>query len=69
MATESLIQRAKAGDADAIATLLAQALVRQGVTRVVGNRQAYCLELQVEGRPLPESKMSSLRRFVRACSG
>lgn len=57
MATESLIQRAKAGDADAIATLLAQALVRQGVTRVVGNRQAYCLELQVEGRPLPDQNV------------
>jgi hypothetical protein len=57
MTADSILQRAKAGEADAIASLLAQALAQQGVTTVVGERQAYCLELLVEGRPLPDQNV------------
>jgi hypothetical protein len=53
MATAALIQRAKAGDVDAITTLLTQALAPAGVS-VAAERRAYCLELELEGQPLPD---------------
>ena len=53
MATASLLERARAGDADAIATLLTQALAPQGIS-VSAERRAYCLELWLKGQPLPD---------------
>lgn len=66
MATASLIERAKDGDGDAIATLLTQALAPQGIT-VIAERQGYCLNLQLEGRPLPDqnSVVATIRQGLQ----
>lgn len=66
MATAELIQQAKAGDADAIAALLTQALASQGIT-VTARRRAYCLELQLAGQPLPDqtSVVATIRQGIQ----
>ncbi|MGD1940539.1 MAG: hypothetical protein ACFB0G_04455 [Leptolyngbyaceae cyanobacterium] len=53
MAAASLIEQAQAGDAEAIASLLTQALAPNDIT-IVAERQSYYLVLELTGHPLPE---------------
>ncbi|WP_017297137.1 M50 family metallopeptidase [Nodosilinea nodulosa] len=52
MATLSLVEQAKDGDAAAIAALLTQSLKSKGI-EVRGDRQSYCLHLWFTGNPAP----------------
>ncbi len=65
MTTASLLERAKGGDGDAIATLLNRALAPQGIT-VSAQRHAYCLEVHLEGQPLPDqtSVVATIRQGI-----
>jgi hypothetical protein len=56
MTSPSRIDQAKAGDTDAIAALLSQALAAQNIT-VVAERQGYCLVLKLAGQPLPDQNV------------
>ena len=66
MSTTSLIERARAGDASAIAALLNQALAKQNIT-VTAERHSYRLVLQLTGQPLPEqtSVVAMIRRGIQ----
>lgn len=65
MASE-LIDRAKEGDAAAIATLLTRALAPQGIA-VRGERHSYCLQLWLRGATLPPqgATVAYVRQFVQ----
>lgn len=65
MGSPSLLERAKAGDAVAIAGLLNQALQAQGI-QVQAERKTYCLILWLQGQILPpqEATVSYIRRGV-----
>lgn len=65
MATPSLLDRAKTGDADAIAALLTQILNPQSII-VRGERQTFCLTLWLDCRVLPDQReiVSIIRRQV-----
>lgn len=52
MSAASLLERARTGDAEAIACLLTQALAAQNIV-VTAKRQSYRLELRLVGQPLP----------------
>ena len=66
MSTASLIERAKAGEAAAIAQLLTQALAKQGIT-VTAERHSYRLVLQLIGATLPDqtSIVATVRRGIQ----